>query len=124
MRVLVVDSDEFFARNLCEFIEQFYELKVQYESSGLSALALLEKEAFDLIITDVYFPDISADVWLLKLKEMAQEVPVIISTSFGYADFRQFLKAMNVISYLEKPYEMQILANLIGHLCDCKKVQR
>ncbi|MFH1413783.1 MAG: response regulator [Candidatus Omnitrophota bacterium] len=84
-KVLVVD-DEDAVRDL--FVELLKKEKCLTEeaSNGEDALALIEKEAFNIILLDIKLPGISGLDVLKKIRGTKPDLPVIMITGFAYDD--------------------------------------
>jgi len=56
-KIFLIDDDEAFAALLSQYIQEYYPLlKVETCANPLSALALLKKEAVDLLLIDLEMP--------------------------------------------------------------------
>ncbi len=120
-QILVVDDEELVARSLSNLLKKAgYEVTIA--ASATAALERIEKEPFDLIISDVRMPEmdgiqfISAARSACKKRTLNPPPEILIS---GYADtdkYRQALK-LGVADYLYKPFENEtILRTIRKHL--------
>ena len=73
--------------------------------SGVRALQVLEKEEFDLVITDLRMPQVDGMQVVERTKERYPETEVIVIT--GYATVSTAVAAMQkgAYHYLAKPYQ-------------------
>jgi DNA-binding NtrC family response regulator len=82
---------------------------------GRTALALLQSNDVDLIITDVLMPDQDGIDLILKLRAAANLVPVIAMT--GYPDvatiYSEVVKTLGARRVLMKPFRMEELLSSI-----------
>jgi CheY-like chemotaxis protein len=82
-RVLVVDNESGSRRNISFLLrEQGYE--VDEADDGLSALDLLDKKTFDLLICDVVMPRLSAFEVIRRIESSPTSTSVILIT--GHPD--------------------------------------
>lgn len=83
MKILVVDDEPNLGR-LCreELEEDGYEVSVA--STGADAMERFRRERPDLVVLDIKLPDIDGLELLALMKEIRQEVPVIMHTAFDY----------------------------------------
>jgi len=74
-------------------------------ANGEEALALANKRAFDLVITDLKMPKMDGLILIEWLRKGRPEIPIIIMT--GYGDLQSARKALRlgVSDYLVKPFE-------------------
>jgi DNA-binding NtrC family response regulator len=111
-RVLIVD-DEHIARENLEFVlrkEGFDTLAVD---SGMRALELLEKNEFDLVMTDLRMQQVDGLQVLERTKELYPDTEVIVIT--GYATVSSAVEAMQkgAYHYVAKPYKIDEVRILV-----------
>ncbi len=82
--ILFVD-DSITSRTLGKNVLSSYGFKVQTAENPIKALKMLDKNHFDLIISDIEMPGMSGLEFLLELKsnEMFADIPFIIMSSLG-----------------------------------------
>lgn len=78
-KALVVD-DDVVTLDLFEFELRSQGLEVSLASSGQKGLELLEKEEFDVVLTDLNMPDINGIEMVRRSKQLQPETEVIIVT--------------------------------------------
>jgi CheY-like chemotaxis protein len=104
-RVLLVDDDPL-VRDSIRRILEFDQRKVEVAISAKDALALCEKETFDLIILDYLMPEMKGDQLAVTLKERYPRMPVIMIT----ADVERMQSAQEkpagVDLVIGKPFQM------------------
>ena len=101
-KILVIDDDP----DICLLLQRFlkrHDFEVVAVNSGAAGLATLEKEAFDVVLTDFRLGDMEGSAVLQSIKAQSPTLPVIVIT--GYSDIRM---AVNVIKlgafdYITKP---------------------
>ncbi|MHB8481965.1 MAG: sigma-54-dependent transcriptional regulator [Nitrospiria bacterium] len=101
-RILVVD-DEVNMLALFKKILGKEGYQVETVSTGEEAIRRLEKEMFDLIISDLKMPGIDGYQVLKKAKEVSPEVPFILLTAFGTVDSAVAAMKEGAFDYLTKP---------------------
>lgn len=117
-RLLIVDD----VRENREILRRRFErhgFDAKEAGSGLEALALLERETFDLVLLDVMMPDLSGlDVLArIRAKHSAGSLPVIMVTAKSQSeDIVEALKC-GANDYITKPVDFSIaLARVITQL--------
>jgi PAS domain S-box-containing protein len=104
-KILVVD-DELDVRQTIESALRSENYHVQTADSGETAVAMLESEPFDLVITDIRMPGTDGVEVLQRTKEIDETIEVIILT--GYASIENVIETLRnggAYDYLTKPLE-------------------
>lgn len=101
-RILLVDDDMTFCLMLKTWLmKRGFEAEEAFSCE--SALKKIEKEAYDVILTDLRLPDKDGIYLLKQAKALRTETPVILMT--GYADIQTAVEAMRAgaFDYVSKP---------------------
>lgn len=106
--ILVVD-DEKGQREILEVILQREGYRVTALSSGREALAKLDAEEFDLILTDLKMQGMSGLELLERVLSSNMDQSVIIMTAHGTVDSAVEAMKKGAFDYLEKPLERENL---------------
>ena len=102
-RILVVD-DKPNMRSL--FIKILRGLgEVVTADGGLSALEMLEKGRFDLVITDIRMPDLDGSELLRRVRSMAAPPEVILMTAYATVETAVEALRLGAHDYLTKPFD-------------------
>ncbi|MFH1836521.1 MAG: response regulator [Candidatus Omnitrophota bacterium] len=104
IRLLLVEDDEDFGNALfLRLIKNGFEVVTAL--SAEKALALSEKENFDIIVADIKLPGMNGLEFLSCIREKNNDIPVILLT--GYANIESAAEAikLNAADYLLKPLE-------------------
>jgi len=104
-RILIVD-DEAQMRDLLVKVLDKNGYQVSAAGDGEQALALLEKEPVDLVVTDVRLPGIGGLEALKAIKELNPEIVVIIMTAFGSIDQAVQAVKEGAYDYINKPFKI------------------
>ena len=108
IRVLIVDDVEAHAQAVAESLERVgYECTVA--GSGETGLQLIEKETYDVVVTDLRMGEIDGLTLLRKTKEELPDAEVILLT--GHASVQSALAAgqAGASMYLTKPLDISEL---------------
>jgi two-component system response regulator PilR (NtrC family) len=104
-RVLVVDDE----RGMRDFLEIFFRregMDVSTAPSVDEALALIESDDFDLVMTDVQMPGKTGIDLLRAVKVAAPETVVIVITAFATAETAIEAMKEGAYDYLTKPFKI------------------
>ncbi len=122
-RVLVVDDRvdmaEMLADGLCD---QGYDAVAV--SSGRDALARLENERVDALVTDLRMPDVDGLALLAASRKTAPGRPVIVMTAYGAIDTAIESIRQGAYHYLTKPFRQEELLIFLGRALDETNVRR
>ncbi|HEY1014864.1 MAG TPA: ATP-binding protein [Herpetosiphonaceae bacterium] len=106
--ILVVDDDV----TMCQFCAQTLR-KVGYSvtdtTSGREALAQLQRGQFDLILTDIWMPEISGLELARQAREIDPGLAIVIMTGETTVETLREAVQQGVTSYLSKPFEIDEL---------------
>lgn len=114
-RILIVDDNatnrDLLARQLARIGHS-----VQMAEGGHGALAMLDRDSFDLILLDLMMPIISGFEVLCRLKAQPQtrDIPVIMISALDDLDSIARCIEAGAIDYLPKPYDAMLLRARIG----------
>lgn len=109
-RVLVVDDDFMVARVHTGFVQRVPGFVVVGAAhSGADAIAATERLAPDLVLLDIYLPDISGLEVLRRLREGATPVDVLAITAARDADTIRTALRGGVVHYIIKPFTFDTL---------------
>ncbi len=113
-KVLVVDDEEdltwSISKNLAKDKDQYEIICV---NSGMEALNVLMQIPIDLVVSDIKMPGMTGLELLIKIKETYPATKVIIMTAFGSTDIQKEATSRGSLYYIEKPFEIEELRNLI-----------
>lgn len=112
-RILIVDDDEGICRKLSEILEEGHSVKAAV--SGKEALKILQKEAFDVILTDLMMPGITGMDILAEAKKVGRG-KVIMITAFGTIENAVEAMKRGASDYISKPFktdEIQMAVNRV-----------
>ncbi len=112
-RILIVDDDQIIRDSLCEF------LKLEgFECNGAScfneALIELEKQVYNVVITDVNMPETNGFELLRVVRKRYPEIVTIIITGYGTIESAVEAIKMGAYDYLTKPIvddEIRMIVN-------------
>jgi two-component system response regulator HydG len=101
-KILIIDDDA----DMCLLLERFFArnlFAVKIAHSGKKGLELLEQEIPDVVLCDFRLGDTDGKDLLIKIKQLHQEVPVIIMT--GYSEIKMAVEVMKhgAFDYVTKP---------------------
>lgn len=113
-QVLIVDDEETLTWSLAKSLSHDRDAyEITTANDGETALSLLKEDNFDLVVLDIRLPGISGLDVLMKIKEENPATKVIIMTAYGSSEIKAKAKARGSLYYLEKPFEIDQMRELI-----------
>jgi len=103
-RILIIEDDSTMRTALAMMLEA-ENCEVNETESGEKALSLMEKNGFDLIVTDLF---LNGTTGLDIFKAFHKKVPVLIITGFSDADLAKKAQQIARDAYLEKPFTSEV----------------
>jgi CheY-like chemotaxis protein len=111
-KVLVVDDDASLRVTLAANLE-LEGFKVLEADSGEAALAAVQAEGVDLVLTDIRMPGIDGVQLFRRLKRLLPGVPVVLMTAFALEQLVQEALGEGVFALLFKPFDVGLAARMI-----------
>jgi len=120
--ILVVD-DELSMREVLEYMLNKEGYQVTCAENGANAVALLEKQPFDLLLSDIKLGDISGLDVLRASKKANQDTVVILISAFVSTETA--VEAMNegAYDYVPKPFDKDELLQTIAKALDLRTTE-
>jgi len=107
-RILVVD-DERSMRELLAIVLRREGYEVVLAENGRAAVAALEREPVDLLISDIKMPDMSGVDVLRAAKKIDQDILGIMITAFASTETAVEAMRLGACDYLSKPFDVDLL---------------
>lgn len=116
-RILITDDDLDLRELLIEAVTN-WDYIADVAKDGEEALRKLRMERYDLVICDLMMPGMDGLTLLKKIKELDQDILVIIIT--GYATIETAVKAIEsgAYDYIAKPFRLDELMIVIKNACE------
>jgi PAS domain S-box-containing protein len=123
LRVLVVDDDA----RICESLKDLLEGErccIETAPSGARAVEWLERQPFDLVLSDVVMPDMDGYELYQTVKESTPKLPVVLMTAFNYDKDhiikRSCLEGLQGVIF-KKPVNPALLKKILLQQCRPEK---
>ncbi|MCA0238223.1 MAG: sigma-54 dependent transcriptional regulator [Bacteroidetes bacterium] len=104
-RILIVDDEMPIRRTLRDILE-FEGYDVDEASDGLECVAKVQKEKFDVIITDIKMPKMDGIEALERLQILSPETPVIMVSGHGTIDTAVEAVKKGAFDFISKPPDL------------------
>ena len=105
--ILVVDDDDVIRDTLCELLATDY--ACQTADTAEEALAKLQAQRFDVVLTDISMPGLSGMELLGRVVELYPGTPVIIISGHSDQEQAENLMERGAFDYLLKPFRLEVV---------------
>jgi len=102
-RVLIVDDEESVVLTFRCSLESLPNCEVATATSATEALRLASEQPIDLLITDYKMPDMDGVTLASRIRDLHNQVAIIMITAYGDEALRQMAAALPVQRVLDKP---------------------
>lgn len=117
--VLIVDDEKSFLLSLSGGLKSYSDkFNVLIAFNGKEAVKILDSIKIDLVVTDLKMPEMDGFQLLAYLTRHFPDIPTIVITAFGTPDMEEKLLTIGAAQYLEKPLDLDILADSIRQHID------
>lgn len=112
IKILVIDDEKITLKNL-EHVLKKEGYDVTATDSGVEALNFIEKQEFDIVLTDIKMEKVDGFEILKRCKSLYPDTEVIMIT--GYATVENAVAAMKqgAFYYIAKPFKLDIIRKII-----------
>lgn len=122
-RVLVVD-DEANTRRVLEIMLQKMGHETRAACNGQEALALAQRESFDLVLTDLRMPEMDGLALLNALRLQKVEAPVILLTAYGTVESAVQAMKLGAYDYILRPFDVEAVERTITRALTTERTRR
>ena len=106
-KVLIVDDDETIRETLFELLNETY--ICQTAETAEKALARLEADVYDLVLTDISMPGLTGLELLGQVRQKYPNTPVIIISGIGDEEHAKGLIRLGAFDFLLKPFSLEVV---------------
>lgn len=111
-KILIVD-DEQSMRDVLGILLKKEGYDVTECNGGVSALRTLQKDVFDLVITDLRMPEVGGIEVLRSAKSVNPSCEVVVITAFGTAESAVEAMKLGAHDYLSKPFQVEDVRRVV-----------
>ena len=114
-RVLVVEDDDMLREALCDTIE-FGGYRALAAADGREALDRMQRDAVDMIISDVQMDGMDGHRLLREVRSRRPEMPFVLITAHGSVPDAVNAMRDGATDYLLKPFEAEVLLDRVARM--------
>lgn len=114
-KILAVDDSEPM-RKLVRFVLGAEGHEVTTASNGAEALAYMQSDSFDLVVTDVNMPIMDGAELISQIRENHSELPILVLTTEREQQLHREGRAIGASGWVQKPFQPQIFKDMVSRL--------
>jgi CheY-like chemotaxis protein len=99
-RILIVDDEKAIRMMLLDYLENTYEIETA--ETGETAIEILEKRSFDLVISDINMPGISGPQLLSEIRSKYPRTKTALITAYNIDEYIRTAKEFSVTNIIPK----------------------
>ena len=111
-RVLIVEDEAILAKNIKQYLE-FHEYDVRIAVTAKHGIAEFKEHRPDVVVLDIQLPDGDGREVLSQIRQVSEEVGIIIITAFGSLQLAVDAMAAGASNYIEKPIALGTLKLIV-----------
>ena len=122
--ILLVDDEDYIHKQII-FDFQGLPYKIDSAYTGIQTYELVKQKSFDVILLDVYLPDVDDLSLLKKLLQQCPVTPIIMISAHATENLDLVIEAIKLGAYdfIAKPINSDELSNRIANLLKFKKAE-
>jgi two-component system chemotaxis response regulator CheY len=112
-KILVVDDSEKMRGLIRSILERDSRFEIEEAVNGREAFNLIKTESFDLLITDLFMPEMNERELITKLREENFKIPIIVISGLLYEVLKKQLTENGALCAIDKPFEADHLLKTV-----------
>lgn len=120
-KILIVDDEERMCRLLRRVLEKEGYL-CHTAMSGVDALSRLERDDYDLIITDIQMPEMNGLELINEVRDYNPELPIVVITAYGTVESAVQALRAGAYDYITKPFENDDIRHAAARALERKRL--
>ncbi|MBI3193299.1 MAG: response regulator [Ignavibacteriae bacterium] len=119
LSILIVEDEQLVRWSLSHALSKAG-FNITTVGAGDVAMEKLQSAHYDLVITDIDLPKMSGYDVAAQVKNYCSEIPVILTSAIGEGDARLRIKKDCVDSFIEKPFDLNEVTEIVTRLLSIK----
>lgn len=105
--ILAIDDEPHMLVLLERIVQEKTPYTIKITSNALEVPDILERESFDIIVTDLKMPKLDGLAILKQVQEEKRPELVVLITAFGTLDTAREARALGAFDYITKPFRKE-----------------
>lgn len=116
-KILIVDDEPIVGERLEAFLKKEGHI-IETFVNPLEALERLERENFDIVVTDIRMGEISGIQVMERAFKKSRNTKVIIITGYATMELAHEAMAKGAFDFIAKPFKLKEIRNTIQHVVE------
>lgn len=117
MNILIIDHELSVAEEIAQCLRDWGHRSEIY-SVGKKALARVRDKFFDLVLLEIFMPDLQADELIPQMKQMRPDLRIVTMTGYNSRELELKIRRQGILYYMIKPFEAVYLKSIIDYLSE------
>ena len=118
-KILIVDDDDAIRDTLYDLLSEEY--LCQTAETAEKAVARLDADIYDVVLTDISMPGLSGLELLGHIRQKFADTPVIIISGIGDQEHAQGLIKLGAFDFLLKPFKLEVVEKSVGRAVEYRR---
>jgi DNA-binding NtrC family response regulator len=118
-KILIVDDDDAIRDTLYDLLSEEY--LCQTAETAEKAVARLDADTYDVVLTDISMPGLSGLELLGHIRQKFADTPVIIISGIGDQEHAQGLIKLGAFDFLLKPFKLEVVEKSVGRAVEYRR---
>lgn len=115
MKILIVEDDTVFSAAIADAVRSWGST-AEKAGTGKDALQKIEKHCFDLILLDIFLPDMRGHLLIPEIKKIWPRSNIITMTGHNSRDLEKEVRKQGASYYVIKPFDIDQLRDILDHI--------
>jgi CheY-like chemotaxis protein len=113
-KVLIVDDEKSLLLSIMAGFEAYKDrFQLFTAENGKKAVAILESNSIDLVVTDIRMPEMDGFELLVYMNTRFPSIPVLVMSAYGTREIQGKFESVGIIGFLDKPVDFDDLVKSI-----------
>ncbi len=115
MKIMIVEDEISVGKLIKQIIESWGHI-AKITTSGKEALEKLSENSFELILLDIFLPDIKGHNLIPLFKIISPQIGIVTMTGQNSRELEKEIRSQGILYYMTKPFESKNLKAIIDHM--------
>lgn len=115
MNILLVEEDHPMAEGILDGLRSWGH-KVEWSVTGVDALERAKQRDFDLILMDIFLPDIHGYELIPQIKKFQPEARIVTMTGSNSRELELQVRKQGITYYMLKPFSVKVIKEILHHM--------
>jgi len=111
--ILIVDDETSYLELMKDFLNQEGYANIITESNPLNVIPLLDRTDIDLILLDIFMPEMNGLEVMRSINQIEPTTTVILISGAGEKEHVVEAMRLGAIDFLEKPFDLDQFGNVV-----------